>query len=259
MHDKFISNLVKINCVGVIEKSEEYIVILQKNMIRLALRFFSIPQYTMTSYCMKLLNIHKIGLCTMLQKDCCPLVIAGPSGSGKSTLLNRLFEEFPDKFGFSVSHTTRAPRSGEENGKHYYFTNKEVMQKQIDNGEFIETATYSGNLYGTSKLAVENVQRTGKICILDIEIEGVKQIKNSSLNAIYIFIKPPSLEELEQRLKKRKTETDESLRRRLNTAKIELEYGEQPGNFDIVIENDNLGKAYEKLREFISYKWNIST
>lgn len=90
-----------------------------------------------------------VEICTMLQKDSTPLVIAGPSGSGKSTLLKRLFEEFPDKFGFSVSHTTRNPRSGEEDGKHYYFTNKEEMQKQIDNGEFLETASYSGNLYGT--------------------------------------------------------------------------------------------------------------
>ncbi|XP_043669007.1 guanylate kinase isoform X2 [Vespula pensylvanica] len=195
----------------------------------------------------------------MLQKDSSPLVIAGPSGSGKSTLLKRLFEEFPDKFGFSVSHTTRNPRSGEEDGKHYYFTNKEEMQKQIDNGEFLETASYSGNLYGTSKLAVENVQRTGKICILEIEIEGVKQIKNSSLSPLYIFIKPPSINELEQRLKDRNTETDESLLRRLTIAKAELEYGEQPGNFDIVIENDNLDKAYEKLREFISSKLNVNT
>ncbi|XP_047367891.1 guanylate kinase isoform X3 [Vespa velutina] len=165
---------------------------------------------------------------TMLQKNSCALVIAGPSGSGKSTLLERLFKEFPNKFGFSISHTTRTPRSGEENGKHYYFTNKEEMQRQIDNGEFLETASYSGNLYGTSKLAVENVQEAGKICILDIEIEGVKQIKNSTLNPLYVFIKPPSIDVLEQRLKNRKTETDESLLRRLTIAKTELEYGEQP-------------------------------
>ncbi|XP_035732008.1 guanylate kinase-like isoform X2 [Vespa mandarinia] len=193
----------------------------------------------------------------MLQKNSCALVIAGPSGSGKSTLLERLFKEFPNKFGFSISHTTRTPRAGEENGKHYYFTNKEEMQRQIDNGEFLETASYSGNLYGTSKLAVENVQEAGKICILDIEIEGVKQIKNSTLNPLYVFIKPPSIDVLEERLKNRKTETDESLLRRLTIAKTELEYGEQPGNFDIVIENDNLNKAYEKLREFISSKLNV--
>ncbi|KAL2725771.1 guanylate kinase isoform X2 [Vespula maculifrons] len=228
-------------------------------MIRLTIRFLCKSQYTTSLHCMKLLNIHKIEICTMFQKDSTPLVIAGPSGSGKSTLLKRLFKEFPDKFGFSVSHTTRPPRFGEEDGKHYYFTKKEELQKQIDNGEFLETTSYSGNLYGTSKLAVENVQRTGKICILEIEIEGVKQIKNSSLSPLYIFIKPPSINELERRLKGRNTETEESLLRRLTIAKAELEYGEQPGNFDIVIENDNFDKAYQKLREFISSKLNVNT
>lgn len=85
----------------------------------------------------------------MLQKGPRPLVLCGPSGSGKSTLIKKLFEEFPDTFGFSVSHTSRAPRAGEEDGKHYYFTNKDKMQEQIEQGEFLETATYSGNLYGT--------------------------------------------------------------------------------------------------------------
>ncbi|XP_054012144.1 guanylate kinase isoform X3 [Hylaeus anthracinus] len=187
----------------------------------------------------------------MLQKGPRPLVLCGPSGSGKSTLIKRLFEEFPDKFGFSVSHTTRTPRPGEEDGKHYYFTTKEKMQKQMEQGEFLETATFSGNLYGTSKSAVEDVQRAGKVCVLDIEMQGVKQIKQSSLDPLYIFIKPPSVDELEKRLRDRQTETEDSLQRRLSIARTEMEYGESPGNFDIVIENDNLSKAYDKLRDFI--------
>ncbi|XP_053985287.1 guanylate kinase-like isoform X3 [Hylaeus volcanicus] len=187
----------------------------------------------------------------MLQKGPRPLVLCGPSGSGKSTLIKRLFEEFPDKFGFSVSHTTRTPRPGEEDGKHYYFTTKEKMQKQIEQGEFLETATFSGNLYGTSKSAVEDVQQAGKVCVLDIEMQGVKQIKQSSLDPLYIFIKPPSVDELEKRLRDRQTETEDSLQRRLSIARTEMEYGESPGNFDIVIENDNLSKAYDKLRDFI--------
>lgn len=190
----------------------------------------------------------------MIQKGPRPLVLCGPSGSGKSTLIKRLFDEFPDTFGFSVSHTTRAPRPGEEDGKHYHFTNKEEMQKQINEGEFLENATFSGNLYGTSKRAVQDVQEVGKVCVLDIEMQGVKQIKQSSLDPLYVFIKPPSIAELERRLRARKTETDESLQRRLTTARTEMEYGEQPGNFDIVIENDNLDKAYEKLRDFVSTK-----
>ncbi|XP_008208488.1 guanylate kinase isoform X2 [Nasonia vitripennis] len=187
----------------------------------------------------------------MLQKGPRPIVFCGPSGSGKSTLIKLLFNEFPDKFGFSVSHTTRNPRPGEEDGKHYYFTTKEDMQKQIEQGEFIETATFSGNMYGTSKRAIEDVQRAGKICVLDIETEGVKQIKTSSLNPLFIFIKPPSIPELERRLIGRKTETNESLQRRLSSARSEIEFGEAPGNFDLVIENDNIDKAYQKLKDFI--------
>lgn len=85
----------------------------------------------------------------MIHKGPRPLVLCGPSGSGKSTLIKRLFDEFPDTFKFSVSHTTRMPRPDEEDGTHYHFTNKEKMQEQIKNGEFIESATFSGNLYGT--------------------------------------------------------------------------------------------------------------
>lgn len=85
----------------------------------------------------------------MFHKGSRPLVLCGPSGSGKSTLLKKLFEEFPDTFGYSVSHTTRSPRPGEEDGKHYHFTTKDKMQKQIEQDEFLETATFSGNMYGT--------------------------------------------------------------------------------------------------------------
>ncbi|XP_011496246.1 PREDICTED: guanylate kinase-like isoform X1 [Ceratosolen solmsi marchali] len=201
-------------------------------------------------------QVFKIGFCIMLQKGPRPVVFCGPSGTGKSTLIKLLFDEFPDKFGFSVSHTTRKPRPGEEHGAHYYFTTKEDMQKQINQGDFIETATFSGNLYGTSKQSIEDVQRDGKICVLDIEMEGVKQIKSSSLNPLYIFIKPPSITDLEHRLIGRKTETNDSLQRRLSRAILEMEFGETPGNFDIIIENDNIEKAYKKLKDFILTELN---
>ncbi|XP_043277896.1 guanylate kinase isoform X2 [Venturia canescens] len=192
-----------------------------------------------------------IGFYNMLQKGPRPLVLCGPSGTGKSTLIKRLFEEFPDTLGFSVSHTTRVPRSGEEHGKHYYFTTKEAMQDLIDQGEFIENAVFSDNMYGTSKKAVEDVKNNGKICVLDIDMQGVMQIKKSDLEPLLIFIKPPSISELENRLKGRKTETHDSLQRRLSMARAEIDYGEQPGNFHAVIVNDNLDKAYEKLREIV--------
>ncbi|XP_050666312.1 guanylate kinase isoform X2 [Leptidea sinapis] len=194
----------------------------------------------------------------MVQKGPRPLVLCGPSGSGKSTLQKRLLKDFPDKFGFSVSHTTRSPRAGEKDGVHYHFTTKEDMLTAIENGEFIETATFSGNMYGTSKKAVEEVRRTGRICVLDIEIEGVKQIKQTDLDPLLVFIMPPSIEELERRLRKRDTEDEEALQKRLETARCEIEYGNVPGNFHIIILNDRLNKAYEELREFILQNTDVA-
>ncbi|CAG9132372.1 unnamed protein product [Plutella xylostella] len=188
----------------------------------------------------------------MVQKGPRPLVLCGPSGSGKSTLLKMLLKEFPDRFGFSVSHTTRQPRPGEKHGVHYHYTSKEEMQAAIQRGEFLETATFSGNMYGTSKRAVEDVRRTGKICVLDIEIEGVKQVKQTDLEPLLVFVMPPSVEELERRLRARNTENEAALQKRLETARKEIEFGQMPGNFHIVILNDNLDKAYSELRDFIA-------
>lgn len=155
-----------------------------------------------------------------------PLVICGPSGSGKSTLLKKLMEEYPDTFGFSVSHTTRKARLGEEHGVHYFYVSREELELRVQANEFLETAEFSGNLYGTSIAAVEQVQAAGKVCVLDIEMEGVKQIKNSHLNGLYVFIEPPSIEELERRLKGRGTETEQSMKLRLDTARQEIVFGE---------------------------------
>ncbi|XP_045582116.1 guanylate kinase isoform X1 [Procambarus clarkii] len=179
------------------------------------------------------------------------LVLCGPSGVGKSTLLNKLLDEFGPHFGFSVSHTTRSPREGEEHGKHYYFVTRQEMQLAIDDGNFIEHAEYSGNLYGSSKSAVNDVLKSGRICILDIDTQGVKQVKNTDLRAQFVFIKPPSIEVLTKRLQGRGTETEEKLNIRLATAIEELEYGAVEGNFDIVIVNNDVDEAYQQLREFI--------
>lgn len=102
---------------------------------------------------------------------CRPIIICGPSGAGKSTLVAKLRSEFPDSFGFSVSHTTRDPRPGEVNGVHYHFVSREVMEREIGEGMFLEHATVHGNLYGTSKAEVESVTRQGRVCILDIDIQ----------------------------------------------------------------------------------------
>lgn len=180
-----------------------------------------------------------------------PLVLCGPSGSGKSTLLKRLFAEFPDKFGFSVSHTTRRPREGEEHGVHYYFVERPVMEQAIANDEFIETAEFTGNMYGTSKEAVRDIQSQGRVCILDIEQKGVEQIKKTDLNPILIFNNPPTIDELERRLRKRNTETEETLRKRLDAAQVEIEYGLTPGNFHKIIHNRDIDVAYEEFRDFV--------
>ncbi|KAF2902703.1 hypothetical protein ILUMI_03482 [Ignelater luminosus] len=183
-----------------------------------------------------------------------PLILCGPSGSGKSTLLRRLMDDFPDKFGFSVSHTTRQPRSGEENGVHYHFVTVDEMQSDVSEGKFIEWAKFSGNMYGTSKAAVETVRKKGKVCVLDIDVQGVIQVKKTSLDPWYVFVKPPSLESLEQRLRLRNSETEHSLNQRLQVATDEMKYGETPGNFDVIIVNDNLEHAYEQLKEFVEEK-----
>ena len=173
----------------------------------------------------------------------CPLVLCGPSGSGKSTVMKKLMAEYGEYFGFSVSHTTRQPRPGEEDGKDYHFVTKEQMQELISAGEFIENATFSGNNYGTSKASVEDVLTRGKICILDIDVQGVKAVKETDLTPLFVFIKPPSLDTLEERLRSRGTETEESLSKRLGAAAAEMEYGEAEGNFDTIIVNDDLEKG----------------
>ncbi|XP_039998770.1 guanylate kinase isoform X2 [Xiphias gladius] len=214
-----------------------------------------------------------------------PVVLSGPSGAGKSTLLKKLMEEYDSVFGFSISHTTRNPRPGEQNGKgkecsssfmttltahflissqqfcsfilcmcpyfgvsDYHYVTREVMQAAIDNGDFIESAEFSGNMYGTSKAAVQDVQAKNLICILDIDMQGVRNIKRTDLNPIYISIQPPSMAVLEKRLRDRKTESEESLQKRLCAAKVELEFSKEPGVFDVVIVNDNLEDAYRKLK-----------
>ncbi|XP_077463658.1 guanylate kinase 1b isoform X1 [Stigmatopora argus] len=221
-----------------------------------------------------------------------PVVLSGPSGAGKSTLMKRLMKDHEGVFGFSVSHTTRNPRPGEENGKglnalpmllgatllpvadvfssedldtsfscpiesespheDYHFTTREAMQEGILRGDFIENAEFSGNLYGTSKAAIEDVQAKNLICILDVDIQGVKRIKETDLNPIYISIQPPSMDILEKRLRDRQTESEESLLKRLEAARIDMELSKEPGVFDMVIINDDLERAYEELKEILN-------
>lgn len=176
-----------------------------------------------------------------------PVVICGPSGVGKGTLIGRLMKDHPDEFGFSVSHTTRAPRVGEEHGVHYYFCDRAAMEAAIARGEFVETAHVHKNIYGTSVASVKEIASTGKTCILDIDVQGADSVKKTDLNARFLFIAPPEMGVLEKRLRGRNTETEESLQLRLVGARREMSYAQKPGYFEKIIVNDDLEVAY---REF---------
>ncbi|KAJ7972231.1 Guanylate kinase [Quillaja saponaria] len=187
-----------------------------------------------------------------------PIVISGPSGVGKGTLISMLMKEFPSMFGFSVSHTTRSPRNMEKDGVHYHFTDRGVMEKEIKDGKFLEFASVHGNLYGTSVEAVELVADAGKRCILDIDVQGARSVRASSLEAIFIFVSPPSMEELEKRLRARGTETEEQILKRLRNAEAEIEQGESSGIFDFILYNDKLEECYENLKKLLGLDANIT-
>ncbi|RNF11911.1 guanylate kinase [Trypanosoma rangeli] len=182
------------------------------------------------------------------------IAVCGPSGVGKGALLGRLLKEFPDYFGYSVSHTTRAPREGEENGREYHFSDRATVDSMRDNGEFIEVCEVHGNLYGTSVNAINVVRDAGKVCILEVDIKGVQKIRNmkESLNVLYIFVTPPSMEELCERIRKRGADNEEVLQRRLRTAEEELRFVEENSTFfSHIILNKDLDVAYEKLLRII--------
>eukprot|EP01132_Coremiostelium_polycephalum_P006756 gene6756-8378_t len=193
----------------------------------------------------------------LLPEKLIPFVLTGPSGVGKGTLINRLKSEYEGSFGHCVSHTTRQPRQGEIEGVHYYFTTIPVIEDEIAKGNFLEFANVHGNYYGTSKKALNDVIENGKICVLDIDVQGCEKIKKTGVELKYIFISPPSNEELESRLRGRGSESEESIQKRLFNAKKEMEYKDIPGFFDYVIVNDNLDKAYEDLKSIIMPYLNL--
>lgn len=181
-----------------------------------------------------------------------PVVFSGPSGVGKSTLLKKLFKEYPDAFGFSVSHTTRPPRDGEQNGIDYHFVTRETMQSEIAQNNFIEYAEFANKMYGTSKKSIKDVLESNRICILDIDEQGVKNLKKiNDMACKFVFISPPSVDELRKRLNSRGTETEETLKNRMDTAISAINYSKVSGAYDSVIINDELDKAYAELRAYL--------
>lgn len=181
-------------------------------------------------------------------------VFAGPSGAGKSTLIKRLFQAYPDKFSFSVSHTTRSPRAREEEGVNYNFVSETEFETMIDRDEFIEYAKVHGNYYGTSKVAVDKILEKERICILDLDVQGVQALSTKyqlGWSPRFIWVAPPSLEMLKRRLKKRKSETEETLAKRLETATREMSFAATSKVFDLILINDDIDRAFDELAQFI--------
>ncbi len=175
------------------------------------------------------------------------IVISAPSGTGKTTLTHMLLKKFPD-MEFSVSYTTRKPRPGEVNGKDYFFVDREIFEKMIEEGDFLEWAEVYGNLYGTSKSQVLKALNEGKDILLDIDTQGALQVKKNFPEAVLIFILPPSFKELERRLRSRGTDDEKTIEKRLKVARKEVE---RAPLYDYIVVNDVLEKAYEKLRSIV--------
>lgn len=167
------------------------------------------------------------------------IVLTGPSGVGKGTLMRSLLQRHPELY-YSVSATTRAPRPGEVDGKNYYFISRSKFEQLVAQGEFLEWAEFAGNYYGTPREAVFSQVQSGKLVVLEIELEGARQIRASFPQALSLFILPPSFEELERRIRGRGQDSEEAIARRLQRAKEEIQAADE---FDIQIINDDFETA----------------
>ena len=174
-------------------------------------------------------------------------MITGPSGVGKGTLIRALFDRVPE-LGLAVSATTRSPRPGEQHGRSYYFLDPDEFDRRVAAGEFVEWAEYSGNRYGTLRSELERRVGDGTPVVLEIEVQGARQVRDKMPEAVQVFIAPPSGETLRTRLIGRGTDTGEQVQRRLETAADEL--AAQP-EFHHVVVNDRLEDAVDALEEIV--------
>ena len=170
-------------------------------------------------------------------------VITGPSGVGKGTLVGQLLQRHP-RIWLSVSATTRAPRAGEVEGQSYFFLSRERFEQQVAEGGFLEWAEFAGNLYGTPREPVETQLAAGRPVLLEIELEGARQVRRSFPAGFQLFLKPPSLAELERRIRGRGTDSEEAIQRRLERARVELA---AEGEFDAALVNGDLSTALAEL------------
>ena len=174
-------------------------------------------------------------------------IISAPSGSGKSTLVNELLKLVPN-LEFSISFTTRPPRGSEQNGKQYHFVSCETFEQMIRAGEFLEYANFDGNYYGTSRRFLKEAGQKGHDLLLDIDVQGAEQIKQTLTDAVSIFVLPPDRQTLEWRLRKRSEDAAEVIARRLATASREIENYDK---YDYILINDRLEESIESLQEIV--------
>jgi guanylate kinase len=180
------------------------------------------------------------------------VVVTAPSGSGKTTIYKRILKDNPDLC-FSVSYTTRKKRIFEVDGADYYYIDRKSFERKIESGEFIEWATVHGELYGTERRQIEGSLKKRRICILDVDVQGAIRVMEEYPDALTIFIQPPSIEELEQRLRKRGTESEENIRIRLMDAQNELEYRDL---FKYIVVNRIAEEAIREVEAIIEREKN---
>lgn len=179
------------------------------------------------------------------------IIFSAPSGTGKSTIISRLIDDPALNLGFSVSATSRAPRPGENDGVNYHFITPEEFRRHVDAGDFVEwEEVYNGTCYGTLRSEVERVLSSGRNLILDIDVKGGVNVKRLfGDHALALFIEPPSIEALGERLRGRATDSEEVIRKRLDKAAYELSFAPQ---YDRVVVNDDLDRAVAETREIIA-------
>ncbi|MGD0416586.1 MAG: guanylate kinase [Terriglobales bacterium] len=174
-------------------------------------------------------------------------IVSAPSGSGKSTLVNELFK-MVGHLDFSISYTTRAPRGSEQNGKEYFFVSREEFEGMIAANEFLEHADVFGNYYGTARRFLREAEARGNDLLLDIDVQGARQIKQKIPEAVSIFILPPDREKLEWRLRNRGLDSEAVIRRRLDTARREIE---NYSKYDYILVNNLLEQSADELKDVV--------
>ncbi|CAI2380616.1 unnamed protein product [Moneuplotes crassus] len=191
-----------------------------------------------------------------------PLVVVGPSGVGKGTLIQKVFDRYVDKFSFSVSYTTRAPRPGEENGVHYHFIEQEQFQKMEDEDGFIESCDVHTKKYGTAVCELDRIKKEKRIPVLDIDVQGASKVHSKGIASLFIFVKPidsDNLDEirkvLSERLHGRGTENEEQIQGRVDKAAGEIEAFQKSSFFNYTLVNDDLEKAAQRFFEILEKEY----